>query len=153
MNRPEALAKWREANNNGNGYASPFGATVDEALDGYAAEGARIQHRPQTSDEIGIVRFHGELLGIGDANGPWVQVLEQYAADWTGLGTEAGETYRAIMVREKSHAHYSGGTAKAQDAAIAALKEDCKEYGIDYDSLSPDDEEEYVDAYIAALGA
>ena len=145
MNQTDARAKWREANYQGNGYVYPFGTTVKEALDGYAAGGGRVKYYPRTTSEIGLVRWRGETLGIGDANGPWVCVLEQSGADWVGLGTGAGEMERACGIRDAGKSWYDHIEAKR--LSDAALGSDCQEYGFDRSALDLDD----VDAYTSAL--
>jgi hypothetical protein len=149
MNHAEALAKWRAENDRGNGYDPQMGATVAEVVTAYEAEGARVTHRPQTSDEIVIVQFRGETLGIGNANGPWVQVLDQRGADWKALGAEAGDLERSIGIRE--HGKSWWGHSEAERLAEEAFKSELDEYGFDPNVIDEDDREEYTAAYIAAL--
>lgn len=148
MNYMEALAKWRAENKSGNGYASPWGDTVKEALDAYANNGGRVKYYPRTTNEVGIVRHRGELLAIGDAHGPWVVVLEQSGADWTALGTEAGTIDRAEILRENGQCVRS---TYDRSSAIDALNAECKNLGFDRAGLDPDDVDAYVEAYVAAL--
>lgn len=148
MTPQEALAKWRAENDKGNGYDPQRGDTVDDVVDSYDVDGARILHRPQTSDEIAVIRFRGETLGIGDANGPWECVLEQLFSDWHSLGTSAGESDRLELLRE--HGQVVRGPQN-RDSALATYKADCLNYGFLRSDVPKDDREEYISAYVAAL--
>ena len=149
MDPKEALAKWRAENDEGSGYDPDLGNTVEIVVAAYEAEGARIRYRATTSDEITILRFRGETLGIGNANGPWVQVLEQSGADWMALGTEAGETDRAEILQKCGQVVRD--QCGARESALMAFGADCLNYGYEHAKVIDDDREEYITAYIAAL--
>ena len=70
-----------------------------------------------------------------------------HGVDWMALGTEAGKIDRAELLKKDGTVPPGGD----REEALMAFGADCHNYGFSLSDVDPDDKEEYISAYIAAL--
>ena len=80
LNHATLRALYIARNNAGVGY-SPYEVqraadTVDAVIDAAREDGWEVSHRATSTSDITILEcFDGEIMGIGDSNGPWAVIL------------------------------------------------------------------------------